>query len=187
MVPQVQRLPLMTTLYWIKILKHMQGLPAHASISTDSPEVCHWPSGWSRRCMGERRQRMSASPRENSVNWEAWGCNFVFWEWFLQRGQENCTALRRGWMGSCIPRLCHVSELETQNSLELWLCFLLLCVSADIILSKLSFNSTHPYISLPMWNCDMLLFWLHWTTRAKCGVISVCLSLLFQKLKNPIP
>lgn len=29
----------MTTLSWIKILEHMQGLPANGSICTDSPEA----------------------------------------------------------------------------------------------------------------------------------------------------
>ncbi len=117
MGPQSQRLPLeYTTPSWIKILQRAQGPPAQASTCPGPSEVYQRPSGWSRGGMGEghvvrwdqnftfRRKKDEYNPKNTSQPWSMGVETSCFGGAFLQRGPDNCTVLRGGWMGPCIAR-----------------------------------------------------------------------------------
>ncbi len=109
----------------IKILQCVQGPPSRASTCPGLSEVGQRPSGWSRGGMGEGhvvrwdqnrnfwyklysvfggRRRMSTIPRTPSQPWSMGVETSCFGGVFLQRGQDDCTVLRGGWMGPCIAR-----------------------------------------------------------------------------------
>ncbi len=49
-------------------------------------------------------RRISTIPRTPSQPWSMWVETSCFGGAFLQRGQDDCTLLRGGWMGTCIAR-----------------------------------------------------------------------------------
>jgi len=49
------------------------------------------------------RKKAEYNPK-NTIPTEGWSETSFFGDALLQRGQDDCTILRRGWMGPCITR-----------------------------------------------------------------------------------
>ncbi len=94
-----------------------RGPPAGAGIRTHNlglPRVSSptlYPLGQRLAVFGGRR-RMSTIPRKPSQPWSIGVETSCFGGAFLQRGQDDCTVLRGGWMGPCIATFWPTSSVR---------------------------------------------------------------------------
>ncbi len=64
-------------------------------------------------------RRISTIPRTPSQPWSMWVETSCFGGAFLQRGQDDCTLLRGGWMGTCIARVLANNLLPSVRALKM--------------------------------------------------------------------